>query len=147
MDYLHERETVIDKYRFINFIVYVCSWYFFQIVFWHRKEKHEVGRVRRDLQNGGTTDSKMPQFEKPLYVASVHEEQPAGTTVCTVHAKSVEGGEISYQMIPLLDSRSHSMFSINSESGVVTTSVSLDRFDLHTHTQFIYSYVTIYFHF
>lgn len=98
-----------------------------QIVFWHRKEKNEVGRVRRDLQNGGSTDNKMPQFEKPLYVASVSEEQPPGTSVCSVHAKSAEGGEISYQMIPLLDGRSHSMFAIDAESGAVTTAVSLDR--------------------
>lgn len=83
--------------------------------------------MRRDLQNGGSTDNKMPQFDKPLYIASVNEEQPPGVNVCTVHAKSAEGGGISYQMIPLLDGRSHSMFSINSESGVVTTAVSLDR--------------------
>lgn len=70
----------------------------------------------------------MPQFEKPLYVASVNEEQPPGANVCIVHAKSSEGGEISYQMIPLLDGRSHSMFAINAESGAVTTLVSLDRY-------------------
>lgn len=69
----------------------------------------------------------MPQFDKPLYIASVNEEQPPGVNVCTVHAKSAEGSGVSYQMIPLLDGRSHSMFSINSESGVVTTAVSLDR--------------------
>lgn len=101
---------------------------FYQVVFWHRKEKNEIGRVRRDLQNGGSTDNKIPQFEKPLYVAPVLEEQPPGTNVCTVHAKTIEGGEISYQMIPLLDGRSHAMFNIDSASGVVTTSVSLDRY-------------------
>ena len=69
----------------------------------------------------------MPQFEKPLYVASVNEEQPAGANVCTVYAKSADGGEISYQMIPLLDGRSHSMFAINAETGTISTSVSLDR--------------------
>ncbi|XP_065199574.1 protocadherin-like wing polarity protein stan [Planococcus citri] len=113
-------------------IVYPAVHYV-KVVFWHRKEKNEIGRVRRDLQNGGSTDSKIPQFEKPLYVAPVLEEQPPGTNVCTVHAKSAEGGEISYQMIPLLDGRSHAMFNIDSESGVVTTSVSLDREQLDVH--------------
>ena len=103
----------------------------FQIVFWHRREKNEIGRVRRDLQNGGSTDNKTPLFEKPLYVASVNEEQPAGVNVCTVYAKSVDGGEISYQMVPLLDGRSHNMFAINSETGVITTSVSLDLSLIH----------------
>lgn len=88
--------------------------------FTHRKES-DVSRVRRDLQ------SKAPVFEKVLYTASVAEEQPAGVSVCSVAARSPTGSALSYSLVSLLDARSQGMFTIDANTGVVSTLTSLDR--------------------
>lgn len=84
-------------------------------------------RVRRELRN------QSPYFEQALYVASVLEEQPAGSAVTTVRARDPEDSPVVYSMVSLLDSRSQSLFKVDSRTGVVTTSASLDRelMDVH----------------
>ncbi|XP_044754021.1 protocadherin-like wing polarity protein stan isoform X2 [Coccinella septempunctata] len=78
-------------------------------------------RVRRELRN------QSPFFELHLYIASVLEECEPGVVVTTVKARDPENSPITYSMTSLLDSRTQSMFDIDSKTGVVTTKVKLDR--------------------
>lgn len=96
------------------------------MILWHKRSVTETGRVRREVE---MADSGL-QFERSLYVASVAEELPSGTIVCSVHARSMppNNNPIEYQMSPIIDTRSHAMFTIDSNSGLVTTLVSLDRY-------------------
>lgn len=50
-----------------------------------------------------------------------------GVVVTTVKARDPENSPITYSMTSLLDSRTQSMFDIDSKTGVVTTKVKLDR--------------------
>ncbi|XP_049833037.1 protocadherin-like wing polarity protein stan isoform X1 [Schistocerca gregaria] len=84
-------------------------------------------RVRRELRN------QSPYFEQALYIASVMEEKPPGTMVITVKARDPENSPVSYSMVSLVDSRSQSMFAVDSRSGMVTTLTSLDRELLDVH--------------
>lgn len=99
------------------------------MILWHKRSLAETGRVRREVE---MADSGL-QFERSLYVASVAEELPSGTIVCSVHARSMppNNNPIEYQMSPIIDTRSHAMFTIDSNSGLVTTLVSLDRCVFH----------------
>jgi len=78
-------------------------------------------RVRRELRN------QSPYFEETLYMASILEEKPSGLEVTTVKARDPENSPVQYSMVSLLDSRSQSMFGIDSKTGVVTTQTCLDR--------------------
>lgn len=99
-------------------------------IVYHHQEFNDTDiakRVKRELRN------QSPYFEQALYVASVLEEQPAGATVTTVRARDPEDSPVVYSMVSLLDSRSQSLFKVDSRTGVVTTSASLDRelMDVH----------------
>lgn len=99
-------------------------------IVYHHQEFNDTDiarRVRRELRN------QSPYFELALYVASVLEEQPAGAAVTTVRARDPEDSPVVYSMVSLLDSRSQSLFKVDSRTGVVTTSASLDRelMDVH----------------
>lgn len=99
-------------------------------IVYHHQEFNDTDiakRVRRELRN------QSPYFEQALYVASVLEEQPAGAAVTTVRARDPEDSPVVYSMVSLLDSRSQSLFKVDSRTGVVTTSASLDRelMDVH----------------
>jgi len=99
-------------------------------IVYHHQEFNDTDiakRVRRELRN------QSPFFEQALYVASVLEEQPAGAAVTTVRARDPEDSPVVYSMVSLLDSRSQSLFKVDSRTGVVTTSSSLDRelMDVH----------------
>ncbi|XP_066904779.1 protocadherin-like wing polarity protein stan isoform X2 [Halyomorpha halys] len=93
-------------------------------VSFRRSTYEESGRVRRTASRPGDL-----AFEKPLYIASVLEEQPPGTEVCSVAVK--EGG--LYSMVSVLDSRSQGMFSIGASTGVVTATARLDRETMDVH--------------
>lgn len=84
-------------------------------------------RVKRELRN------QSPYFEQALYVVSAQEEQPAGTEITTVRARDPEHSVVSYTMVSLLDSRSQSMFQINTISGTVKTVAILDREVMDVH--------------
>ncbi|KAF6198555.1 hypothetical protein GE061_008303 [Apolygus lucorum] len=84
----------------------------------------DMGRVRRTLRGSGEIS-----FDKPLYIATVLEEQGPPLEVCTVAVK----GSASYSMVSLLDARSSGMFSIGSTDGIVTTSARLDRETMDVH--------------
>lgn len=99
-------------------------------IVYHHQEFNDTDiakRVRRELRN------QSPYFEQALYVASVLEEQPAGVSVATVRARDPEDSPVVYSMVSILDSRSQSLFKVDSRTGVVTTSAGLDRelMDVH----------------
>lgn len=99
-------------------------------IVYHHQEFNDTDmakRVKRELRN------QSPYFEQALYVASVLEEQPAGSTVTTVRARDPEDSPVVYSMISLLDSRSQSMFKVDSRTGVITTMTSLDREQMDVH--------------
>lgn len=99
-------------------------------IVYHHQELNDTDiakRVKRELRN------QSPYFEQALYVASCTEEQPPGATVTTVRARDPEDSPVVYSMVSLLDSRSQSMFKVDSRTGIVTTASSLDRelMDVH----------------
>lgn len=99
-------------------------------IVYHHQEFNDTDiakRVRRELRN------QSPFFEKALYVATVLEEQPVGTAVTTVRARDPEDSPVVYSMVSLLDSRSQSMFKVDSRSGSISTATALDRelMDVH----------------
>ncbi|XP_033247045.1 protocadherin-like wing polarity protein stan isoform X1 [Drosophila miranda] len=99
-------------------------------IVYHHQEFNDTDiarRVRRELRN------QSPYFEQALYVAAVLEEQASGAAVTTVRARDPEDSPVVYSMVSLLDSRSQSLFKVDSRTGVVTTSASLDRelMDVH----------------
>uniref|UniRef100_A0AAG5D0U0 Protocadherin-like wing polarity protein stan n=1 Tax=Anopheles atroparvus TaxID=41427 RepID=A0AAG5D0U0_ANOAO len=99
-------------------------------IVYHHQELNDTDiarRVRRELRN------QSPYFEQALYVASVLEEQPAGASVTTVRARDPEDSPVVYSLVSLLDSRSQAMFKVDSRTGIVTTSATLDRelMDVH----------------
>lgn len=99
-------------------------------IVYHHQEFNDTDmakRVKRELRN------QSPFFDHALYVASVLEEQPAGSTVTTVRARDPEDSPVVYSMLSLLDSRSQSMFRVDSRTGVITTTLSLDREQMDVH--------------
>lgn len=77
-----------------------------------------------------------PQFQLPNYQVSVPENEPAGTRVITLKATDPDDGEagkLEYSMEALFDSRSTEFFQIDSQTGSITTSKSLDREVKDTH--------------
>lgn len=99
-------------------------------IVYHHQEFNDTDmakRVKRELRN------QSPYFEQALYVASVLEEQEVGTAVTTVRARDPEDSPVVYSMVSLLDSRSQSMFKVDSRTGMVTTSTSLDREQMDVH--------------
>ncbi|OXB67230.1 hypothetical protein ASZ78_015871 [Callipepla squamata] len=77
-----------------------------------------------------------PQFQPPSYQAAVPENRPAGTAVARVTATDPDTGEagrLRYAMAALFDSRSDALFSIDPDSGAVSTAAPLDRESKSTH--------------
>lgn len=112
-----------------NLIDFVDADHRLKIVYHHQEfnDTDIAKRVKRELRN------QSPYFEHGLYVASVLEEQPIGTSVTTVRARDPEDSPVVYSMVSLLDSRSQSMFKVDSRTGIISTSISLDRelMDVH----------------
>ncbi|KAA8593994.1 hypothetical protein FQN60_004828 [Etheostoma spectabile] len=69
-------------------------------------------------------NDEVPWFEESQYEAQLSENQPPGTSVLTVSASDLDqgtNGQVTYGGI------SEEAFSINSVTGVITTTKSLDR--------------------
>ncbi|RWS15474.1 hypothetical protein B4U79_12965 [Dinothrombium tinctorium] len=96
-------------------------------VFLETKQESFKARRRREMKN------MPPYFEKSLYINNVPEEKEKGYVVTVVSATDPEGTEILYSMSAVLDARSQSMFSIDSISGVITTTSRLDREFMDVH--------------
>uniref|UniRef100_G3X0B3 Cadherin EGF LAG seven-pass G-type receptor 2 n=1 Tax=Sarcophilus harrisii TaxID=9305 RepID=G3X0B3_SARHA len=77
-----------------------------------------------------------PQFQSPVYQATVPENQPVGTPVASLRAVDPDEGEagrLEYTMDALFDSRSNQFFSLDPVTGAVTTAEELDRETKSTH--------------
>ncbi|XP_036387094.1 cadherin EGF LAG seven-pass G-type receptor 2 [Megalops cyprinoides] len=92
----------------------------------------EAGLVSRRKRNVNTS----PQFQPPMYQVSVPENKPAGTPVVllkAVDSDEGEAGRLEYFIEALFDSRSNSLFAVDSVTGAVTTVEVLDRETKDTH--------------
>lgn len=99
-------------------------------IVYHHQEFNDTDmarRVKRELRN------QSPFFDQALYTASVLEEQPSGAAVTTVRARDPEESPVVYSMVSLLDSRSQSMFKVDSRTGIISTAMSLDREQMDVH--------------
>ncbi|XP_071784509.1 cadherin EGF LAG seven-pass G-type receptor 2-like isoform X3 [Asterias amurensis] len=88
-------------------------------------------RSRRQARRNRT-----PNFPQVMYMVNVPEEQPIGYILLTITATdsdSGEAGRITYSMVAERDGRSQNMFSIDPESGTVTTTQVLDRESIEEH--------------
>lgn len=77
-----------------------------------------------------------PQFQLPNYQVSVPENEPPGTRVITLKATDPDDGEagrLEYGMEALFDSRSNDFFSMDPQTGSISTIQSLDREVKDTH--------------
>ncbi|XP_044871039.1 cadherin EGF LAG seven-pass G-type receptor 2 [Mauremys mutica] len=77
-----------------------------------------------------------PQFQPPTYQVSVPENRPAGTPVILLQAMDPDEGDagrLHYSMAALFDSRSNSFFTMDPQSGAVSTAEELDRETKSTH--------------
>lgn len=99
-------------------------------IMYHHQELNNTDiakRVKRQLKN------QSPHFDQSVYVASVLEEQAPGIKVIKVHARDPEASPVLYSMISPSDARSPTMFKIDSRTGDVTTSATLDREQINMH--------------
>lgn len=99
-------------------------------IMYHHQELNDTDiakRVKRQLKN------QSPHFDQSLYVASVLEEQPPGLKVTTVQARDPEDSPVVYSMLSPSDARSQTMFKIDSRTGVISTSATLDREVINMH--------------
>ncbi|XP_072134760.1 cadherin EGF LAG seven-pass G-type receptor 2 isoform X3 [Mobula birostris] len=95
-----------------------------------------LGRDRDSMRRSKRNVNTSPQFQPPIYQVSVPENMPPGTRVISVRAVDPDEGDagrVEYSMDALFDSRSNSLFVIESATGVVTTAESLDRETKDTH--------------
>ncbi|KAG7314164.1 hypothetical protein KOW79_022660 [Hemibagrus wyckioides] len=79
-------------------------------------------------------NDETPQFEQNLYRASVMENREPGEAVITVRAVDLDSGEnanISYSLFP---GTGYEFFSIDSQSGRISTATKLDRELQHSFT-------------
>ncbi|XP_072571150.1 cadherin EGF LAG seven-pass G-type receptor 2 isoform X1 [Paramormyrops kingsleyae] len=90
------------------------------------------GGVSRQKRNVNTS----PQFQPPIYQASVPENKPGGTPVVLLKAEDSDEGEagrLEYFIDALFDSRSERLFAVDPDNGAVTTVEVLDRETKDTH--------------
>lgn len=74
-----------------------------------------------------------PYFDRAVYMVRVPEEKEKGYVVTTMTAKDPNNDELHYSLHAVLDARSQNQFSIDAVSGVVTTTVSLNREFMDVH--------------
>ncbi|RUS82130.1 hypothetical protein EGW08_010104 [Elysia chlorotica] len=90
---------------------------------WNVKGKSRTRSKRQASSNSA------PRFAESLYTKNVPENEAGGLTVITITATDDDpgpAGELTYRMVPTNDRRSLDMFTIDSSSGVITTTVKLD---------------------
>ncbi|XP_047431473.1 cadherin EGF LAG seven-pass G-type receptor 1 isoform X3 [Mugil cephalus] len=108
-----------------------------------RASTHHESTSETPMRNSGTLMRRgkrqanaAPQFQLPNYQVSVPENEPSGTRVITLKATDPdegEGGRLEYSMEALFDRRSDDFFSIDSQTGTISTVQALDREVKDTH--------------
>jgi len=91
----------------------------------------EAVRIRR-----APSINNAPQFLELRYTEYVLEEQPPGYVVGVVSATdsdSGNAGKLTYRLLATKDGRSQEMFSIDPDTGTVTTTQTLDRESIPAH--------------
>ncbi|XP_078119646.1 protocadherin-23 [Sander vitreus] len=73
------------------------------------------------------TNDCYPVFEKDVYIISISEDAPQGSSLIQVRARDADDGVNSDVTYSILESNQESLFSIDPESGLVTTAAALDR--------------------
>ncbi|XP_058496874.1 protocadherin-23 [Solea solea] len=73
------------------------------------------------------TNDCHPVFEKDSYIISISEDAPPGSSLIQMQARDADEGVNSDIRYSILKSNQDSLISIDPESGLVTTAVSLDR--------------------
>lgn len=68
-----------------------------------------------------------PVFEKDVYTVSISEDTPPGSSVIQLQARDADEGVNSEVRYSILQSQQDSLLSIDQQSGLITTTVSLDR--------------------
>ncbi|XP_071485696.1 cadherin EGF LAG seven-pass G-type receptor 2-like [Diadema antillarum] len=88
-------------------------------------------RYRRQVQNTN------PSFDSMLYVRRVPENEDPGYIVTTITATDNDDGDngrLTYSMTAQSDARSGAMFDINPDTGLIMTTMALDRETIESHT-------------
>lgn len=73
------------------------------------------------------TNDCHPVFEKDVYIISIAEDAPQGSSLVQFQARDADEGVNSDVTYSILRSSQDSLISIDPESGLVTTAASLDR--------------------
>ncbi|XP_018558735.1 LOW QUALITY PROTEIN: protocadherin-23 [Lates calcarifer] len=73
------------------------------------------------------TNDCHPQFEKDVYIVSISEDAPLGSSLIRMQARDSDEGVNSDIRYSILKSNQDSLISIDPELGLVTTAASLDR--------------------
>ncbi|XP_019732668.1 cadherin EGF LAG seven-pass G-type receptor 1-like isoform X3 [Hippocampus comes] len=95
-----------------------------------------AGNTGESPRRGKRQVNASPQFQLLNYQVSVPENEPAGTQVISLKASDPDDGEagrLEYAMEALFDSRSNDYFTIDSQTGGITTIQALDREVKDTH--------------
>ncbi|XP_049327431.1 cadherin EGF LAG seven-pass G-type receptor 2 isoform X1 [Astyanax mexicanus] len=101
---------------------------------WKAAQQSDSGLL--SLSRRKRSPNTQPQFQPPMYQVSVPENKPAGTSVVILRAVDLDEGEagrLDYFIEALFDSRSNNLFSVDKESGLVSTVEELDRETKDTH--------------
>ncbi|XP_054751092.2 cadherin EGF LAG seven-pass G-type receptor 2-like [Lytechinus pictus] len=96
-----------------------------------RKREVVLKRFRRQLRN------TYPTFSQPIYTRQVPENEDEGYVVATITATDNDDGDngrLSYSLVALGDARSQNMFAIEENTGIITTTTSLDREQIQSHS-------------
>ncbi|XP_077984710.1 cadherin EGF LAG seven-pass G-type receptor 2-like isoform X2 [Glandiceps talaboti] len=92
--------------------------------------------AHRRIRRAARTLNRAPQFVFPEYIETVPENEDRGYVVATLTATDLDSGAagtITYVMHADRDGRSQSMFHIDPQSGLVTTTTVLDRETMASH--------------
>ncbi|XP_075318484.1 protocadherin-23 [Odontesthes bonariensis] len=73
------------------------------------------------------TNDCHPVFEKDVFITSIAEDAPQGSSLIQIQARDSDEGVNSDIRYSILRSNQDSLISIDSESGLVTTAAALDR--------------------
>lgn len=92
----------------------------------HYVDNPSLRTVLQLIINVTDTNDNPPVIEQPIYNASIYEEEYPPQKVCTIKAEDADSevnGQVSYRLVNDLEGT----FSIDEETGEISTEVKLDR--------------------